>query len=111
MRNDRSVRRVIRSIVKVLGDRYQPERIILFGSYADGTSRADSDIDLLIVKATRRPFFQRLAEVRRLVSEVRRGYAFDPVVVTPSELKRRLARGDQFLQGVVDHGNLLYAGR
>ncbi len=40
------------------------------------------------------PFYKRLAEVRRLVSSIRRGVPFDPIVVTPEELTRRLAEGD-----------------
>lgn len=100
---------VIQRVAEVLKTHYRPERIILFGSYASGTPRQDSDIDLLIVKATTKPFFQRLAEVRRLVAEARRGYPFDPVVLTPDELQRRLAVGDQFLEDVVRHGTVLYA--
>ena len=93
----------------MLAERYHPDQIILFGSYASGLARPDSDIDVLIVKATDRPFFQRLTDVRRLVSEVRRGYAFEPIVVTPQELRRRLDRGDQFLSGIIEEGRLLYA--
>ena len=37
-------------IVERLVQGYDPDRIILFGSHAIGTSREDSDIDLLVVK-------------------------------------------------------------
>lgn len=100
---------VIQRIAGVLRARYRPERIILFGSCASGTVRRDSDIDLLIVKETAKPFFQRLVEVRQLVSTQRRGYPFEPIVVTPAELRRRLSRGDQFFADIVSHGRVLYA--
>ena len=32
-----------------IAEEFQPERIILFGSYAPGVVRADSDLDILIV--------------------------------------------------------------
>lgn len=102
-------RQVIEQIAEVLRRRYRPRQIILFGSYASGRPHADSDIDLLIVKQTSKPFFKRLAEVRQLVTDVRRGYPFEPVVLTPAEVKRRLARGDQFLEAIVRHGDVLYA--
>ena len=73
-----------------------------------GGVHRDSDIDLLIVKQTAKPFFQRLRDVRRLVSKQRRGYPFDPVVVTRKELQRRLARGDQFFHHIVTRGRLLH---
>lgn len=111
MRVKKNVRQVIQRIVEVLKKYYQPEQIILFGSYALGTPAPDSDIDLLIVKTTHQPFFHRLAEVRRLVSDIRRGYAFDPIVLTPTELKRRLAIGDQFFEEIVTKGQVLYANQ
>ena len=101
--------RVVRRITKMLATRYHPERVILFGSRAEGTAHRDSDIDLLIIKATARPFYRRLAEVRRLVAEARRGYAFEPLVLTPTEIRKRLAIGDQFLQQIIDRGQVLYA--
>ena len=101
--------RVVRRIAKTLAMHYHPERVILFGSRAEGTARRESDIDLLIIKATSQPFYRRLAEVRRLVAEVRRGYAFEPLVLTPTEIRKRLAIGDQFLQQIIDRGQVLYA--
>lgn len=109
MRKPQHIHRVIQQIISVLKERYQPERIILFGSYASGTPHRDSDIDLLIVKSTGKPFFQRLVEVRRFVLDVWQGRPFDPVVLTPTELERRLKNGDQFFQEILHHGNVLYA--
>ena len=41
--------RVIREYVRRVAERFQPDRIILFGSYAYGTPNADSDVDILVV--------------------------------------------------------------
>ncbi|MBI3324541.1 MAG: nucleotidyltransferase domain-containing protein [Candidatus Omnitrophica bacterium] len=109
MKRAQGTRRTIRRIVERLREAYQPERVILFGSYAHGRPTRDSDLDLLIVKDTPTPFYQRLAEVRRLVSPLRRGYPFDPIVVTPKELQRRLAKGDQFFLEIVTKGKQVYA--
>jgi len=102
---------IIRAISRALERDYAPERIVLFGSYAAGKRKTDSDIDLLIVKKTSQPFYRRLTVVRKIVSPMRAGMPFDPIVITPRELKQRLARGDQFLQEIVTHGTLVYGTR
>jgi len=40
---------VIEGMVRRIVKRFNPERIILFGSYARGTAGPDSDVDLLVV--------------------------------------------------------------
>jgi len=101
--------KVIKRLVQVIAQKYRPEKIILFGSYAYGKPDKDSDIDLLIVKETKKSFFERLYEVRRIASEARRGYPFEPVVLTPREVKERLEIGDQFFEEVMNKGKILYA--
>lgn len=102
-------KKVIERIVRVLSKTYKPEKIVLFGSYAYGKPTEESDIDLLIVKDTSLPFYKRLAEIRRLVSEARRGHAFEPLVVTPKELEERLEIGDSFFEEILKRGKVLYA--
>ena len=87
MKKEREDRKIIQRLAEVIAGTYKPEKIILFGSFAYGEPDEESDIDLLIIKKTRKPFFERLYEVRRISSDVRRGYAFEPIVMTPGELK------------------------
>ncbi len=109
MKKHGQMNKVLKRLVNVLKENYKPEKVILFGSYAYGKPSETSDIDLLIIKETDKPFFQRLTDLRKIVSEARRGYAFEPVVLTPEELKERLKRGDQFFQEIVEKGTVLYA--
>ena len=60
---------VVNRIVEKIKMQYQPEKIILFGSYAWGNPTKDSDIDLLIVKKTNQKHRQRMLTVRKIVSE------------------------------------------
>ena len=101
---------LINKLVEVIKINYKPQRIILFGSHAWGNPTEESDIDLLIIKDTDKPFHKRWAEVCRLVSKLRRGIAFSPFVITPDELRRRLELGDQFFEEIVRKGTVLYAG-
>ncbi|TXT24858.1 MAG: hypothetical protein FD131_4811 [Rhodocyclaceae bacterium] len=111
MKRTRNGAKLVGRIVTRLRDTYQPSQVFLFGSYAQGRQTRDSDLDLLIIKDTAKPFFKRLFEVRTLVSPLVRRQPFDPIVLTPKELNKRLARGDQFLQGIVRKGKLVYGKR
>ncbi|HEX9657635.1 MAG TPA: nucleotidyltransferase domain-containing protein [Bacteroidota bacterium] len=96
-------------IVQKLRAHYNPQKIILFGSYADGSAKQDSDLDLLIVKDTGERFLDRWSTVRRILSDPSRKIALETVVLTPKEVSERLARGDQFLSQVFQNGRVLYA--
>lgn len=101
-------RKILENIVSRLRQDYNPEQIILFGSYAYGNPTDESDLDLLIVKDTREPILARWVKVRKLVSDLRRGFAFSPIVVTPSELENRLKKGDLFFEEILRRGKKLY---
>ncbi len=103
------VSETIQEIVDKLRTEYAPEKIILFGSYAYGDPRPDSDIDLLIIKKTNERFIDRWVAVRRILSDPKRLVGLDTLVVTPEELSERLAAGDQFVEEIVEKGQLLYA--
>ena len=99
----------LNKIVDKLIEAYQPEKIILFGSYAYGRPDADSDLDLLIIKKTSERFIERWINVRQIVSDPKRSIPFEPIVLTPDEIKERLAIGDQFLEEIIKKGEVLYA--
>ncbi len=102
-------KKAIDEIVERLKKNYQPQKIILFGSYACGTPRPDSDVDLLVVKETGDRFIDRYAEVRGILSDPSRKVGLDIMVMTPAEIESRISRGDQFMKTVLDKGILLYA--
>lgn len=103
-------RKVIQDIVRKLVAEYAPQKVILFGSYARGTPRPDSDIDLLIVKETSERFIDRWVTVRRLLSDPQRLIPLETIILTPQELAHRLEVGDQFIAEILEKGEVLYAG-
>ena len=108
MMADHHVQQTIRTIVEKLKKDYRPSKIILFGSYAYGQPDQDSDIDMCIIKETvERPIDRRVA-VARIVADPKRLIPFEPLVLSPQELKERLRVGDQFLQEILDRGEVLY---
>ena len=45
----------IEKILKIIVDKYKPDKVILFGSYACDHPSKDSDLDLLVVKDSNLP--------------------------------------------------------
>ena len=104
-----TIRRAIEQAAELLKAHYQPERIVLFGSWAYGEPSADSDVDLLIIKKTDQPFHRRWADVYRLVQPVVKGIDFSPFVMTPEEIAQRQRIHDPFLEEILTRGKTLYA--
>ena len=85
---------------------YRPERIILFGSAATGSAREDSDLDLLIIKRTKKPYFQRIKEVNHAIHIWR---STDIFVLTPDELERGISQNRFFLtREILAKGKVIY---
>ena len=101
--------KVIQGIMEKLLPAYAPQKVILFGSYAYGNPRPGSDIDLLIIKDTSERFIDRWVTVRRILSDPERRLPLETLVLTPQEVSRRLAIGDQFIAEILEKGEVLYA--
>src|SRR5947208_9837364 len=96
--------RLIRRFARQLAERFQPDKIILFGSYAYGTPHADSDVDMLVIMPAR----NELDQAVRIRWAVDYQFPLDLLVRTPKNLAWRLAEGDSFLREVVSRGKVLY---
>ena len=102
------INETLNEIVARIVEKYQPEKIILFGSFAYGIPDPDSDIDLLIIKQTKERPIDRRIRVRHLLRPLKAGLPISPIVVTSDEIKDRLEMGDQFAQEIVSQGFVLY---
>ncbi len=89
-----------------IGRRFGADRVILFGSYAEGSATEDSDIDLLVVAETSLPANKRYAAVRRLVADV--PAAFDIVVKTPDEYNRWRSVVNNIVYFADKYGRVIY---
>jgi predicted nucleotidyltransferase len=84
---------------------FQPERIILFGSYAYGTATPDSDVDLLVILRFEGKGAYKAAEI---MNKLRPRFAIDLLVRTPDQMRQRLAWNDFFLLDITEKGKVLY---
>ena len=99
--------RQIRDYVRKLTDRFHPQRVVLFGSYAYGRPSTDSDVDLLVVLPHDGHSAVMASEIRK---RIKAGFPLDLVVRSPEELQRRLAMGDGFIREIMERGKPLYEG-
>jgi uncharacterized protein len=103
-----NMKAVISQLIDRLKEQYQPEKIILFGSYAYGNPDEESDIDLLIIKDTSERPIDRRITVRKLISDIRNKIPFSSLVLTPEEISHQLTIGDDFYKEIINKGLVLY---
>src|SRR2546425_9151707 len=75
---------------------HEPEKLILFGSAAQGEIHEWSDLDLVVIKRTDKPLLERIEEVLRLV---RPKVGLDVLVYTPEEMEDLIAERRGFVSG------------
>ena len=85
--------------------KFQPERIILFGSYAYGKPRPDSDLDLLVVLPFEGKGFRKSLEI---LNRVDPDFSVDLLARRPEDTARRYEEGDPLICEALDHGKVLY---
>ena len=89
----------------MLAGRFNPRRIVLFGSYANGQAREDSDVDMLV---TMDHGDSSLRTAAQIIRELRPRFAVDLIVRTEDELAERLAQDDSFLRAATENGQVIY---
>jgi predicted nucleotidyltransferase len=94
----------IRRFACQIAERFQPEKIVLFGSYAYGEPHEESDVDLLVVMPTRNAIDQSI----RITSAFEWPFMLDLIVRTPWQLERGLKDDDWFLREITEKGRTLY---
>lgn len=95
----------IREIVQQIVERFHPQKVILFGSHAQGKPTEDSDVDLLVVMETNeRP----LHVAARISAAIDHPFPLDILVFRPSELQASLERKGVFATEVLSKGVVLY---
>ena len=96
----------LKDVTERLVQRFDPDRIIVFGSHVYGQPTSDSDVDLLIVMDSDERPAERARQVSKLLRP--RPFPMDILVRTPEEIEHRLEIGDYFIREVLERGKVLY---
>jgi len=106
---------VTNSVIQQLVDtirQFDPEKIILFGSYAYGTPSENSDVDLFVVKnIDLKDIRQTRIEIRRSLFRIRydNKIEVDLLVDNENHINHRINIGDKFYEEITTKGKILYA--
>jgi predicted nucleotidyltransferase len=97
----------IRRYARQVAERFRPNKIILFGSYAYGTPHEDSDVDLMVVM----PAANHVSQAVRIRLALPAPFPMDLLVRTPDDLRQALKEEDWFVRDVVEKGKVLYEAK
>jgi len=103
-------------LINILSDRIQtnvkPDKIILFGSYANGLQHEASDIDLFIIKDVKKEKVRDLKlsikkAIRNIV--IKNKIDVDILLDSQKRINQRISLGDLFLKDIIEKGKIIYA--
>jgi len=95
----------VKSIVTEIAEKFFPQKIVLFGSYAYGNPTRDSDVDLLVIMPTRERPLRKAAEI---AASIEHPLPIDVIVRTPEEIESRLEQGDTFISKIFKEGIIVH---
>lgn len=102
-----SVQRDIERMVRRIVSKFQPERVILFGSHARGEAGPDSDVDLLVVMPVDGRKREVQIQIRVALQEIH--VPVDIVVTAPDDFEWRKEIPGTIEYPAVKEGRVLYA--
>ena len=91
----------IRAYCRVLAREFQPQKIILFGSYAAGSATTDSDVDLVVIMPFHGDATKQVVKIR---GRAEAPFPMDLLVWKPSELRRR----NSIVRTILNEGKIMY---
>jgi predicted nucleotidyltransferase len=97
----------IREMGKLIGERFHPEKVILFGSYARGEAGINSDVDLMVVMESKAEWYERSVPIWMAISE-RWIEPIDIIVRSPEVFAQRQCQPDTLEYEAVREGVVLY---
>jgi len=90
--------------------RPKPKSVILFGSFASGRARPDSDIDILVVASRKKDIPSLEGGLRRAEISITAGFGnhLAPIVMAGAEFKKRFKAKDKFVTNIAHEGKVLF---
>lgn len=96
----------INEIISKIALHFDPDKIILFGSYASGNATNDSDLDLLIIQETELPRHKRSFDIQKSLKGSM--IPMDILVYTIKEFEEERNQKNSFLHSLIQNSEILY---
>ena len=98
--------RAIRAIARIIAEKFNPDKIILFGSHAYGRPKPWSDVDLLVVMETPEGEWPLTKAIKLAMPDC--SFSLDILVRSRATIDHRLAIGDWFMAEIMAKGKVLH---
>jgi predicted nucleotidyltransferase len=95
----------IQELGRRIAEACQPERVILFGSYAYGTPTTYSDVDILVILPFEGTGFRKALDI---LNRVDPAFPVDLLARKPEDVSKRFAEGDPLIREALSQGKVLY---
>jgi len=95
----------IKKLSDQIVEKYNPEKIILFGSYAYGSPTEDSDVDLFVLMPFEGRSVYKSVEIK---AYTRTRFPVDLIIRNPEDTQRRYEEFDPLVREAIDRGKVLY---
>lgn len=96
----------IREATERIVEKFQPEKIVLFGSHARGTATAYSDIDLLVIFEALSSKRERILAIRKILSDF--PMSKDIIVATEADVEAYAQMVGNVIRYALQEGRTLY---
>lgn len=96
----------IDNLVRRIVARIQPQKVIIFGSYAKGTATIKSDLDIFIIKETELPMASRANDLASLLSHTL--IPVDVHIYTPEEVEVYRQEPFSFVSSILESGRVSF---
>lgn len=96
----------IDTLIEQIVARIQPQKVIIFGSYAKGTATIKSDLDIFVIKETELPMANRVDDLAPILS-----YSLIPIdvhVYTPEEVEEYGREQFSFVKSILKSGKTVF---
>jgi predicted nucleotidyltransferase len=96
--------------LRVLVEQFNPEQVILFGSYAYGNPDENSDVDLLVIKEIGISSVSERRDILKAWRPIRwaaKSLPFELLLISPAEHQKRMAQGGAFYTSITRDGLVL----
>ncbi|MHB8336549.1 MAG: nucleotidyltransferase family protein [Ignavibacteriaceae bacterium] len=84
---------------------FNPETIILFGSYAKNSVNIDSDVDILVIMDYPGKAVEQTYKIRE---KIQAKFSVDLIVRKREVIEERIKDGDFFFEEILNEGKVLY---